>query len=191
MFMLYALPVGVLAGWAGGGRLAGLGGIRLRWTPLALLGFVVQIVLFFGPVAERVGGLGTPIYIGSTALVLIVVLRNIAIGGLALVAVGAMSNLVAIIANGGSMPASPQALAVLDKAVNPGYSNSVVMTEPALRVLTDIFALPHAVPFANVFSVGDVLIAVGIAWAIATAMRAGGARRNLGPTYPQPSTDAP
>ncbi len=191
MFMLYALPAGILAGWVGGGRLAGLGEIRVRWAPLALFGLLVQVVLFFGPVAERVGDLGMPIYLGSTALVLIVVLRNIAIGGLALVALGAMSNLVAIVANGGSMPASPQAMAVLDKSVNPGYSNSVVVDEPALAMLTDIFALPHPFPFANVFSVGDVLIAVGIAWAIATAMRRGGARRNLGPTYPHRSTDAP
>jgi hypothetical protein len=39
--------------------------------------------------------------------------------------------------------------------------------------MTDIFAVPAGVPFANVFSIGDVVIAVGIAWAIAASMRAG------------------
>lgn len=190
MFMLYALPAGILAGWMGGGRLGGLGEIQVRWAPLAVFGLLVQVVLFFGPVAERIGSLGMPIYIGSTALVLMVVLRNIAIRGLALVALGAVSNLLAIVANGGSMPASPEALRVLDKTVNPGYSNSVVMEQPALWPLTDIFALPHPFPFANVFSVGDVLIAAGIAWAIATAMRSAGARGNLPPTYGPGSTDA-
>ena len=34
---------------------------------------------------------------------------------------------------------------------------------PALQPLTDIFAVPAWVPLANVFSVGDVLIAVGVA----------------------------
>ena len=62
--------------------------------------------------------------------------------------------------------------------------NSVVLAEPALRPLTDIFALPAWLPMANVFSVGDVLIAVGIAWTIAAAMRrpAVGAARRAAPT---------
>lgn len=189
MFMLYALVVGAIVGWIGGGRVSGLGEFRVRWAPLAVIGLLVQVVLFFGPIAERVGDLGTAIYVGSTALVLVVVLRNVRVGGLALVAVGAISNLVAIVANGGSMPASPAALAVLDKGVNAGYSNSVVMTEPALWALTDIFALPHPFPFANVFSVGDILIGIGIAGAVATGMRMGGASRNLHPRYSHPSTD--
>ena len=189
MFMLYALPAGLLAGWLGGGELSRLGDARLRWAPLALIGLMIQVVLFFGPVAERVGDLGMPIYVGSTALVLVVVLRNLALGGLGLVAIGAASNLAAIVANGGSMPASPGALAALGREVNEGYSNSVVMDAPRLHPLTDIFALPPPLPFANVFSVGDVLIAIGVAWTIAVLMRRGGAPGNLQPTYPPPSTD--
>ena len=146
MFMLYALPAGLLAGWLGGGELSRLGDARLRWAPLALIGLMIQVVLFFGPVAERVGDLGMPIYVGSTALVLVVVLRNLALGGLGLVAIGAASNLAAIVANGGSMPASPGALAALGREVNEGYSNSVVMDAPRLHPLTDIFALPPPLP---------------------------------------------
>lgn len=199
MFMAYALPVGVILGWLAGGRLAALGDLRVRWAPLAVIGLLVQVVLFFGPVAERVGWLGMPIYVGSTALVLAVVLRNLAIPGLLLVALGAVSNLAAILANGGSMPASPAALAFLDKSVNPGYSNSTVVADPALWILTDILAIPRPLPFANVFSIGDVLIAAGIAWAIAAAMRGrstsdgrvppAGAPPHMPPTYPRPGTD--
>jgi hypothetical protein len=47
----------------------------------------------------------------------------------------------------------------------------VVVAAPVLALLTDIFAVPAWVPFANVFSVGDVLIAIGIAVAIAATMR--------------------
>ena len=46
-----------------------------------------------------------------------------------------------------------------------------MMADPALRPLTDIFALPTWIPFANVFSVGDVLIGVGVAIVIAVGMR--------------------
>jgi hypothetical protein len=48
--------------------------------------------------------------------------------------------------------------------------------EPALRPLTDVFAIPSAVPLANVFSIGDVLIGLGLATAIALAMRPVGTR---------------
>jgi Family of unknown function (DUF5317) len=40
-----------------------------------------------------------------------------------------------------------------------------------LRPLTDVFAIPAWLPMANVFSVGDVLIAIGIAWTIVATMR--------------------
>jgi multisubunit Na+/H+ antiporter MnhE subunit len=52
-----------------------------------------------------------------------------------------------------------------------GNTNSVVVDRPALEPLTDVFALPAWLPLANVFSVGDVLIGLGIAIAIAAAMR--------------------
>ena len=187
MFMLYAILVGLLAGRLMGGSLANLGTLQVRWAPLAVIGLMTQVVLFLGPVTERVGNLGMPIYVASTALVLAVVLRNLRMPGLVLVAVGATSNLLAIVANGGYMPASAAALAMLGKDVNPGYSNSAVMPSPVLAPLTDIFALPRLVPFANVFSIGDVLIAVGIAIAIASAMR-GGAPWHLPTKYPRPGT---
>jgi lipoprotein signal peptidase len=187
MFMAYAIGAGLLAGRLLGGSLANLGTLRIRWAPLALAGLLIQLVLFFQPMAERVGALGTPIYVGSTALVLVVVLRNLHVPGLVLVAAGAISNLLAIVANGGSMPASPAALAFLGATVNRGYSNSAVVESPALAPLTDIFALPPSLPFANVFSIGDVLISVGVAVVIAAGMR-GGAPGKLPPTYPRPGT---
>ena len=64
-----------------------------------------------GPVSDRVGDLGPWIYVASTAMVLAFVLRNLRITGLPIVAIGAASNLAAIVANGGYMPASPEAAA--------------------------------------------------------------------------------
>jgi Family of unknown function (DUF5317) len=188
MFMIYAILIGLLAGRLMGGSLANLGTLRIAWAPLALLGLLTQVVLFFGPVAERIGDLGMPVYLGSTALVLAVVLRNLRVPGLVFVAAGALSNLVAIMANGGYMPASAAAMAFLGKDVNPGYSNSAVVESPVLAPLTDIFALPPSMPFANVFSIGDVLISIGVAVVVASAMRGGGAPGNLPAKYPRPGT---
>lgn len=171
MFILYAVALGVLMGFVSGGRLAGLADLRFRWSGLIMGGLIVQAILFSAPVAERVGGLGAPIYVLSTAAVLVALIRNVAITGLPIVALGATSNVAAIIANRGYMPAAPDALAAFGRATIDGYSNSTVISQPALEPLTDLFALPRFLPFANVFSVGDLLIGIGVAVAIAWAMR--------------------
>jgi hypothetical protein len=171
MFILYAVPVGLLVGFALGGRPSGLARLEFRWAPLIALGMAVQIALFSDPVASRVGAAGPVIYVASTLVVLVAVVRNWRIAGLPVVAVGAASNLAAIVANGGYMPASASALAAQGRLESTGYSNSTYLAQPTLAPLTDVFAMPTWMPFANVFSIGDVLIALGVAVAIAAAMR--------------------
>ncbi|HET7031025.1 MAG TPA: DUF5317 family protein [Candidatus Limnocylindrales bacterium] len=175
MFVLYAIPLGLVAGRMIGGRLEGLQRVAIRWGPLALAALVVQILLF-SPLAAGVPDVAArAIYVASTAAVLVAVAANLRLAGVPLVAAGAAANLAAIVANGGAMPADPGALATAGIALG-GPSNSIVSADPLLRPLTDIFALPAVVPLANVFSVGDVLIGFGIAIAIAAAMRRGAER---------------
>jgi hypothetical protein len=171
MFILYAVVIGLVVGFVGGGRLSAIGDLRFRWAPLVIAGFLAQVVLFSDAVASRVGDLGPALYVGSTLAVVVAVLRNAAIPGMPLVALGAASNLAAIVANGGFMPASPGAVAALGRDIPAIYSNSAVLAQPALAPLTDIFALPPWLPFNNIFSIGDVILGVGVALAIATAMR--------------------
>ena len=173
MFPLYALVIGIAVGLMFGGRMSNLGRLELRWAPLAAVGLLVQVALFAEPIAERVGSAGPPIYVASSILVLVAVLRNLQIPGLKVVAVGAMANLAAIVANGGSMPVSAGALAALGRSVGDAYSNSVEATNPALAGLTDVYALPAWMPFANVFSIGDLVIGIGIAIVLFQAMRGG------------------
>ena len=40
------------------------------------------------------------------------------------------------------------------------------LVEPRLAFLGDVFSLPASWPLSNVFSVGDILIALGIVWAL-------------------------
>jgi hypothetical protein len=173
--MLYAIPIGLLIGLALGGRIDRLATLSFRWLPLALAGLAVQVALFSTPLTDRIGALGPPLYVASSAAVLAVVLRNRAIRGMPVVAIGAAANLLAIVANGGFMPASSSALGLLGRAPEAAYSNSVVVADPALASLTDIFAMPAWVPFANVFSIGDVLIGIGVVVTIVAAMRVPGA----------------
>jgi hypothetical protein len=172
MFILYALPIGLLLGALMGGHFGGLGQIRFRWAALAVLGFAFQVVLFSEPVAARVGAAGPLLYVASTAVVLVAVLRNLSIPGMAVVALGAGSNLAAIVANGGYMPTGATAAAEFGRGIQTAYSNSRIVDAPALELLTDVIALPRWLPFANIVSVGDILIGLGVAIVIVAAMRA-------------------
>ncbi|MFL5644898.1 MAG: hypothetical protein ACJ78L_06070, partial [Chloroflexota bacterium] len=71
MFILYAIPMGILIGMLSGGRLEGLTALRLRWVPLMLLGLIVQVAIFTDAIGRVVGDAAPAIYVASTATVLI------------------------------------------------------------------------------------------------------------------------
>ena len=95
--------------------------------------------------------------------------------GLAIVAVGALLNLIPVIANGGAMPSAPEAwLALNGVPALPvsHFSNSVLIGPDTLfPFLGDIFVWPRPLPLANVFSIGDAVIALGCVIFLAVAMR--------------------
>lgn len=171
MFILYGVVAGLAVGLLTGGRIERLADLHIRWAWLAIAALAAQVVLFLPSVGDALGPVAPWAYAGSSAAIFAVILANMGVPGLALVAAGAACNLAAIIANGGYMPVSAGALASLGWDEPPGYSNSATVANPTLAPLTDIFAMPSWLPFANVFSLGDVLIAVGIAATIALAMR--------------------
>jgi hypothetical protein len=147
-----------------GGRLGALAEVRLRrvWAIFAALGLAV--------VATGLPGL--PDGVRSLLLVAaypvggVFLAANWRVPGIPLAALGAALNLLAIAANGGVMPASPAAVARAGLADDPGFQNSAVLADPRLAFLGDVFAVPASWPLSNVFSVGDMLIAVGLAWGV-------------------------
>jgi hypothetical protein len=170
VFILYAVVAGLIVGVATGGSLARLGDLRFRWAPLIALGMLGQVLLFSTSLGGQLGDAAPAAYVASNAVVLIAVARNLAIPGLALVLIGGAANLVTIVANGGYMPVSPDAVAAMGRLPKEGYSNSRLLDSVVLGPLTDIFAMPTWIPLANVFSVGDALIGVGAAVAVVAAM---------------------
>jgi uncharacterized protein DUF5317 len=171
VFILYSIVIGLALGFLLGGRPAGLAALTLRWPWAMIAGLAVQLLLFSTPLTDRVGDLGPVIYVASTTVVIVAILANRRITGMYVVALGAISNMTAIIANGGYMPADPAAMASLGRTSIESYSNSALLADPVLRPLTDIFAMPPWIPFANVFSIGDVIIGAGVAIVIVAAMR--------------------
>lgn len=181
MFILYSVVIGLFLGVALGGRPSGLATLELRWSWVIVAGLALQVALFSAPVSERIGDVGPWLYVASTAAVIATVVANRSVPGIPIVALGACMNFAAIIANGGYMPADPGAMSALGRLGPIVYSNSAVVADPALRPLTDLFALPSWLPFANVFSLGDVIIGIGIVVTIAAAMRRPTVRPNNSP----------
>jgi hypothetical protein len=157
IFVLLALATVPLAG----GRLSRLGEIRLRAVPVVFGALVVQIVII-----SLVGGgpdwLHPALHLATYAVALWFVFVNRSVPGAAIIGLGGLCNFVAIAANGGTMPASRTALRAAGIAHGPAaFANSGVLHHARLRFLGDVFAIPASWPVHNVFSVGDVLIAVG------------------------------
>jgi hypothetical protein len=175
VLLLYSIAAGLIVGRLLGGRVRNLEHVHFVWWQLALAGLLVQLVLFAGPVAERVGPEGPAIYVLSTLAVMVALMRNLRLPGLVIIAVGATLNLIPVLANGGAMPSSPEAwLQLTGVAALPvtHFSNSVLIGPDTLfPFLGDVFVFPRPLPMANVFSIGDAVIAVGAVVFLATAMR--------------------
>ncbi|MFN8222331.1 MAG: DUF5317 family protein [Gaiellales bacterium] len=174
MILAFASLLGVCLGLLIGGRLERLAALRLRWLELIVAAFVLQIVAFPFPwlpwrTDDR---LATGLWLVSFGLVAIVAWCNRGIVGVPVFATGLGANVLAVGANGGQMPALPRALA----AANEHYvvsNNSKRVEAPQLSWLVDRFAVPDWMPVGNVYSVGDVLIALGVVVIVVVAMGTG------------------
>lgn len=175
MILLAAVLVSVVIALLRGGRLENLARLPLRWGGLIILAFLAQTYFIYGsPASARSGGSGVQeaVLIGSALLVLLVIWLNRRLPGIAVIGLGLLLNVAVMVANGGLMPITPQAIQAVGHegrvtATEPGaklgYSKDVVLSraETRLWLLSDIFVLPRPFPIPSVFSLGDMLIAIG------------------------------
>lgn len=147
------------------GRLSALLDLRIRWPWLLLAALAIQLLAAYVP--GEADAWRTGAHVASFPLGLAVVWANRKIPGIWLIGLGALLNGIAIVANGGVMPASLSALRTAGLDPSPDvFVNSDVLADPELLFLGDVFAVPESWPFANVFSIGDVLVALGAAYTI-------------------------
>ena len=148
--------------------------IPLRAPWLALVALALQVPLLrapLGPTQQVV--IAQALFLVSHLLLLTFVWLNRRLVGIQIVGFGVFCNLLVILTNGGFMPIAPQTLV----HINPGstldqwpigyhYGNSkdviLLQHDTVLWVLSDILVLPPPFPWPAAFSVGDVLIALGI-----------------------------
>jgi hypothetical protein len=182
MSLVWPLLVGLVLAVALGGRLQRIGELRLRGLWLFYVALAFQFAAYplrWMPWHTR-DGIAKPLWLASYGVIALATVVNLRAPGVPVIIVGMLSNIAAIVTNGGHMPALPSALrgAGLHFSVS---NNSARMAHPHLAWLVDRWAAPSWVPWGNVFSVGDLVIGVG---SIVFALVATGALGRLKPRRP-------
>jgi hypothetical protein len=177
--------LGLLSPLLFGGDLRNFGSIRLRAVWLPFVALLVQIVIISIIPGDK-GWLLSTIHLATYVAAGVFIWLNRSVPGLVLIGLGAMSNGVTIALNGGTLPATSAAVSSAGIAPQPSdFVNSGVLPHPVLPWLGDVFAWPAPMPFANTFSVGDVLIVAGVTYGSHVISRSRLARRE-----PQETTTA-
>lgn len=147
-------------------RILRLATISFRHVELVWIAAIGQLLLFEWLAPHIPMWCTEVLHYVSYGLIGLFILANRRFPGAVLITIGGLSNLVAIAANGGSMPADMDAWARagLDPIPAGAFENSAALSDPRLGFLGDIFAVPEAWPLSNVFSIGDVLIVLGGTW---------------------------
>jgi hypothetical protein len=179
MLLIWAIPLGVLAGYIQGGRLSYLGQINLRGVWLIVLALILQLLIF--PLGPRtlVTTNTEYLHLFSYALLVLFAAANWREWGIVIMGAGMALNLLVIALNGGYMPVTAEALRLAGRPNAAAkleqfgiYGNNIVQTASTrLAWLSDRFYTPAWLPLANVFSVGDVLLALGLIWFLQAKMR--------------------
>jgi hypothetical protein len=128
-----------------------LASVELRWVPLLVVALLARTI------APLLGVLALPLYVfalGATAGAAAV---NWRLAGAAAVAAGSALNLLVVLLNGG-MPVDPAAAQAAGATMPFDGLHIVLDGEVRLALLSDV--IPVAL-IKGVYSVGDVLIAVG------------------------------
>jgi Family of unknown function (DUF5317) len=174
-----ALLTGCVLGLVAGGRLTALGEVHLRWWGVLLAGVGLQLLA--GPVGLG-GRPGTTAVAGSYLCLLGFALANWSLAAMPIVVAGLALNATVILVNGG-MPVRPEAVSAVGldpdelDAADLGAKRHLEGPDDRLTFLGDVLPLR---PLGEVVSVGDVVLAIGVAGLLFRVLRP----RPLSPSLP-------
>jgi Family of unknown function (DUF5317) len=165
-----ALVIAVLIG----GDVRRLSQLRVRHLELLLAAFAVKVaVALLGTAHSQLAvNVARPLNVIGAVLLLAVVWFNRRIPGAILFGTGLTLNLIVILAFGGRMPVmvphdadpSSPVLALLRAGLDPLH---VALQNPqGLWFIGDVFTIPSIGGHSSLVSIGDLLMAAGVAWLI-------------------------
>ena len=163
--LLLAFVVGLLAG----GRPSGLSSLKVRWTPVALVGLASQLA--------PVPGHTWPLVLLVVSFVLLtafaIVNLRAGVAGFLLILIGVLMNFTVIAVNHG-MPVTREALVASHQQETlpillsrPGAKHHLAAPGDRLLFLGDVIAVP---PLDQIVSLGDICAYAGVVWLVAAGM---------------------
>ncbi len=179
IYMIVPVLLALLVGFLRGGHVRNLANMSIHhaWIPLVM--FFLQFIIVLFPQGQSALFLGFRPWVLITTYTLLIAFLyvNRGLPGMKLILLGAMLNMAVILANGGYMPVTSEALersGHLDLVVvhgEHGYvlgSKDIVLAEEQTRLqfLSDVVGIPETFPVSATFSVGDIFIMAGAAWLI-------------------------
>jgi len=113
------------------------------------------------------------LFLLSHLLLLVFIWLNRHILGVKVIGIGLALNLLIILINGGFMPIAPETLVKINAGtvvtdwphgIHYGFSKDIILIKETTRlwIFSDILVLPPPLPIPVAFSVGDILISIGI-----------------------------
>jgi MFS family permease len=181
--LVTGITVGLIAGFLLGGRLSDLvaNTRRLRWLGLLAIGAIVrfgtEIALNAG--VPGVSALRLPLFGLAFGLLLAGCWANRRVSGFGLALAGTAANLIPVMLNGGQMPIWAPALTAAGFSEADVHSafHTIIRDAPGPAFLLKGGPLGDVIPIPfplvqNVASMGDLILAVGLAWfAFAAVLR--------------------
>jgi hypothetical protein len=171
--LIGGIALGLVLGLLSGGHLANISTVRMRWAALIFVAVVVRyvaealIVRGFEPAIS----LRLLLLVGASVILLVALWQNLRLPGISIAFVGVLLNAVVLSVNDGLMPVwlpsltaagfkpedvSPNLHLILPAAIDASFLAH-------LGPFADILPIPIPL-IANVASIGDVLIAFGLAF---------------------------
>ncbi len=171
--LLGGVALGLIVGLLAGGKVSNLVAVRLRWIGLlfgaVIVRFLTEAALIRGN--ELAETLRLPLFAAAYGLLLVGLWVNRRHPGILIAAVGILGNAIAIVANGGFMPVWEPSLTAAGFGPNDVDPTLHVLLPASVDgpfllragLLGDV--IPGPLPFLrDVISVGDLLIATGLAF---------------------------
>ncbi|MFN3867290.1 MAG: DUF5317 family protein, partial [Demequina sp.] len=120
-----------------------------KWPWLVWAALLLQIIIMQVPAFH---GVAPVVHIATYVVAGTFLWMNRRMPGALIVGLGALSNGGTIVLNGGTLPATPEAVAAAGLDIDREFANSAVVQDPVMPWLGDVFAWPAPLPLANTFS---------------------------------------
>jgi hypothetical protein len=161
--------ISLIVGFLRKGNLRAFGHLKLKWGWVFPILLLIQVIVFiYQNDIKFIGQASEFIYMTVYIIGLIFLFFNREYKGFTLIWIGVFLNFLVMIVNGGRMPVSMEAAAVLDPFYldvmkEQLYAKHILLNESTrLGFLGDIIPLTNPYPKTQIISIGDVLMNIGI-----------------------------